>query len=83
MHRIMIYTRPTCSDSLRLRGWLNAMALRFVEHDLTLPAISDEAQRRTGSRVGPITVIEGEVILGTAADQIRQIRPLVGLIKAA
>lgn len=83
MHRIEIYTTPTCPDCHRLKGWLNAMALHFVEHDLSHPAISDEAKRRTGMRIAPITIIEGEVITGRAAEQIKRIKPLIGLPRAA
>ena len=83
MRRIEIYTTPTCPDCHRLKGWFTAMALRFVEHDLSHPVISDEAKRRTGVWIAPITLIDGEVITGQAADQIKRIRSLIGLPHAA
>jgi len=83
MHKIEIYTTPTCPDCIFLKGWLNAMALRYVEHDLTQPAIAEEAKKRTGMRIAPITLVDGNVIWGPAAEQIRQIKPLIGQIKAA
>ena len=56
---IEIYTTPTCPDCLALKRWLRAQNLPFVERNLLDAAIAEEARRRTGVRVAPITIIDG------------------------
>jgi glutaredoxin len=74
---IEIYTTPACPDCATLKRWLNAQGVTYIERDLTNPRISDEARRRTGLRIAPITVIDGKAIWGTAAEQIPRLRRLL------
>ncbi|PWK64981.1 glutaredoxin [Aminobacter sp. AP02] len=80
---IEIFTTPTCPDCLALKRWLLAQSLPFVEHDLRDPEIAEEAKRRTGVRVAPITIIDGKhVFFGTFAVQRAEIEALLDLTKA-
>ncbi|MGF7006613.1 glutaredoxin family protein [Aminobacter sp. BE322] len=82
--RIEIYTTPTCPDCLALKRWLATQNLAYVEHDLREPAIAEEAKRRTGVRVAPITIIDNiHVFYGTFADQLRGIEAALGESHAA
>ncbi|MGO4741692.1 glutaredoxin family protein [Bosea sp. 2KB_26] len=80
---IEIFTTPTCPDCLALKRWLNLQKLPFIERDLRDPAIAEEAKRRTGVRVAPITIIDGKhVFFGTFAVQRLEIEALLDLTKA-
>lgn len=59
---IEVFSTPTCPDCLALKRWLNSIGLPFVERDLRDPAVADEARRRTGLRIAPITIVGGEVL---------------------
>ncbi|MGO4842444.1 glutaredoxin family protein, partial [Rhizobiaceae sp. 2RAB30] len=59
---VEIYSTPTCPDCLTLKLWLNSRGIPFLEHDLGDPAVAEEARRRTGVRVAPITVIDDKHI---------------------
>ncbi|MES2847281.1 MAG: glutaredoxin family protein [Pseudomonadota bacterium] len=80
---IEIFTTPTCPDCLALKRWFTALGLHYRERDLRNPAVMDEARRRTGLRIAPITIVNGRQLWGTAAEQIKRLRPLLGLVDAA
>lgn len=81
---IEIFTTPTCPDCLALKRWLTAENIPFVERDLRDPEVADEAKRRTGVRVAPITIIDNEhMFYGTFADQLRKIEAVLGKSHAA
>lgn len=80
---IEIFTTPTCPDCLAVKRWFNTQRVPFVERDLRDPAVAEEARRRTGVRIAPITVIDGEVFYGTFKDQIAGIEAALGIQKAA
>ncbi len=67
--QIDIYTTPTCPDCLALKRWLRQEGLNFIEHDLRDPVVAEEARKRTGVRVAPITLINGRAYFGTFAEQ--------------
>lgn len=68
--RVEIYSTPTCPDCLALKRWFNGHGIPFIEHDLRIPAVAEEAKRRTGVRVAPITVVDGKhVFYGTFHEQ--------------
>ena len=80
---IEIFTTPTCPDCRALKTWLEGQSIPFVERDLSDPAIVDEAKRRTGVRVAPITILDGEVFYGPFAQQKPRIAAALGLASAA
>jgi len=81
--RIEVFSTPTCPDCLALKRWLNANGLLFVERDLRDPAVADEARRRTGLRIAPITIVDGAVFWGPFADQKPRLESLLGIARAA
>ncbi|MHB1515345.1 MAG: glutaredoxin family protein [Acidiferrobacteraceae bacterium] len=66
---VLIYTAPGCPDCRLLKQWLTQQALVYTERDLSAPGVADEAKRRYGVRVAPITVIGDHVFYGTFATQ--------------
>ncbi|GAB1479483.1 glutaredoxin family protein [Paracoccaceae bacterium] len=78
-HDIELFTTPTCPDCLALKRWFASHGLAYRERDLRDPAVQEEARRRTGLRIAPITIVNGQAIWGIAEDQIRKLRPLLGL----
>ena len=81
---IEVYTTPTCPDCLALKRWFRAQNLPFVERNLLDAAIAEEARRRTGVRVAPITIIDGRhVFFGAFAVQRAEIAALLDLTRVA
>ena len=80
---IEIFTTPTCPDCRALKAWLEGQAIPFVERDLRDPSVAEEAKRRTGVRVAPITIVAGEVFYGPFPQQKPRIAAAVGLADAA
>lgn len=68
-HTIVVYSTPTCPDCRNLKAWLGRMGMRFTERDLTDPIVMDDAKRRFGVRIAPITEIGDWFTFGTFADQ--------------
>ncbi|MCD9085713.1 glutaredoxin family protein [Stenotrophomonas sp. SY1] len=79
---VTIYTTPTCPDCRMLKDWLNREGITFEERDLTDAAISEEAKRRTGVRVAPITLVGEQVFYGTFASQKPGLTVALGLANA-
>ena len=80
---IEIFSTPTCPDCRALKAWLEAQRIPFVERDLRDPAVAEEAKRRTGVRVAPITIIGEEVFYGPFAQQKPRIEAALGLARTA
>lgn len=80
---IEIFSTPTCPDCRALKMWLESQGIPFIERDLRDPAVAEEAKRRTGVRVAPITVVGGEVFYGTFPQQKPGIAAALGLVQAA
>lgn len=66
---VILYTTPTCPDCRAVKQWFATEGVAFEERDLSDPQIAEEAKARTGVRVAPIVIIEGQVFYGTLADQ--------------
>ena len=81
-NQIELFTTPTCPDCAILKRWLDAQGLVYIERDLRNPSIADEARRRTGLRIAPITIIDGKAMFWPVADQIARLRPLIGVTHA-
>jgi glutaredoxin len=80
---IEIFTTPTCPDCIALKRWFASNGIPFVERDLRDPLIAEEARRRTGKRIAPITLIDGSAYYGPFAEQVRQIEAALGMQRAA
>ena len=66
---VILHTTPTCPDCRAVKQWFATEGVAFEERDLSDPQIAEEAKARTGVRVAPIVIIEGQVFYGTFADQ--------------
>ncbi len=80
---IEVFTVPACLDCRALKVWLNANSIPFVERDLRDPTIVEEAKRRTGARVAPLTIAAGEVLYGPYPGQRNRLTAMLGLDAAA
>ncbi|MDA8389739.1 MAG: glutaredoxin family protein [Gammaproteobacteria bacterium] len=77
MKRLQLYVSPGCPDCAALKSWLTARAILWEEHDLSQPGVADDAKRRLGVRVAPITVIGEHVLYGTFAEQLPRLKALL------
>lgn len=71
--RIVLYTTPTCPDCHALKAWLRRLGLPFEERDLSNATVADEAKKRFGVRIAPITAIGSWFVYGTFHHQ----KPLI------
>lgn len=79
---VVVYTTPTCPDCRMLKEWFAREGITFEERDLTDAAVRDEAKRRTGVRVAPITLVGDQVFYGTFASQKPGLMVALGLANA-
>jgi len=75
--RIEVFLLPTDPDSRALTGWLDAQGLTYAARDLSDPATAREAVARTGMRIAPLTLVDGRVVWGTAAEQQRRLQSIL------
>jgi glutaredoxin len=66
---VTVYSTPTCPDCRNLKAWLARIGIGYAERELTDQDVMDEAERRFGVRVAPITVIGDWFAYGTFEDQ--------------
>lgn len=67
---ITVYTAPGCPDCAALRQWLTQNGHPYTEKDLSAPGMAEEARRRYGIRVAPITIIGTQVFYGLFTTQL-------------
>lgn len=70
---VLLYTSPGCSDCAAVKEYLKTYNILFEERDISEPGVAEEAKSRYGVRIAPITVINGEPIWGTFAQQKPQL----------
>ena len=72
---VTLYTSPGCPDCAAVRAWLEQHQVPYTERDVTQPGIADEAKRRTGVRIAPITVPDADTYFyGTFEQQLPELR---------
>ncbi|OBS08542.1 glutaredoxin [Acidihalobacter prosperus] len=76
---MQLYTSPGCPDCAAVRRLLLERGIAFEERSVTAPGVADEAKRRYGVRVAPITVIGDTVLYGTFAIQRPELERLLAL----
>ena len=70
----VIYTTPTCGFCHQVKAYLNRRGVPFVERDLSRdPHAAAEMVRLSGQQGVPVTVIDGQVVLGANMPQIDQL----------
>lgn len=75
--RVEVFVLPSDPDSRSLTGWLDEQGIAYSTRDLSDPATSREAVARTGMRIAPLTLVDGRVVWGTAAEQQRRLQSLL------
>lgn len=77
LHRVVIFTTPTCSWCRRAKTYLRDRGVRFKEVDVSRDArAASDLVRRTGQMGVPVIEIDGRPVVGF--DQ-RQVDRLLGL----
>ena len=75
---VTLWTTPTCPDCRALKAWLDRAGIGYGERNLAEPATTEEAKRRFGVRVAPITQIGDWFAFGTFAEQKPRIAAQLG-----
>jgi glutaredoxin len=71
---IVIYTTPTCGFCQQVKAYLNRRGVPFVERDLSRdPQAASDMVRISGQQGVPVTVIDGQVVLGANMPMIDQL----------
>ena len=71
---ITVYTTPTCGFCYQLKGYLNQRSIPFVEHDVSQdPYRATEMVRLSGQQGVPVSIVDGQVVLGADIPQINQL----------
>ena len=71
---VVIYTTPTCGYCQQVKAYLNRRGVPFVERDLSRdPQAAVEMVGLTGQQGVPVTVIDGQVVLGADMPRIDQL----------
>jgi glutaredoxin len=71
---VVIYTTPTCGYCMQVKNYLARRGVSYVERDLSRdPGAAQEMYRLTGQQGVPVTVIDGQVVLGANMPQIDQL----------
>ncbi|MFY0184683.1 glutaredoxin family protein [Stenotrophomonas sp. PUT21] len=79
---VILYTTPTCPDCHALKAWLDRQGVVFVERDLSVHQVMEEAKARTGVRIAPITLVGESVFYGTFPTQRPLLTTALGLTAA-
>lgn len=80
VHRVVVFTTPTCSWCARAKSYLRTQGVRFKEVDVSRDAqAARDLVRRTGQMGVPVIEIDGRPIVGF--DQ-RRVDQMLGLSAA-
>ena len=70
---VTIYTTPTCSYCRMLKEFLSQRGVPYKEHDVTRDrAAADEIVKMTGKTAVPVTLIDGQTIIGFDRARLEQ-----------
>jgi glutaredoxin-like YruB-family protein len=62
---IVVYTTPTCAFCFQVKSYLNQRGVPFTEYDVSRdPQAAAEMVRVSGQQGVPVTVIDGQVVVG-------------------
>lgn len=62
---VVMYTTPTCGYCHQLKGYLRQRGVAFTEHDVSRdPRAAAEMVRVSGQQGVPVTLIDGNVVVG-------------------
>lgn len=72
--KTIIYTSPTCSYCRMLKEFLSGRGIAFEDHDVTSDAAAaQEVARITNQNAVPVTIIDGQVIVGFDQARLEQL----------
>ena len=77
MARLEVFMARHCREGALLADWLAAQKVAHLLHDLGDPAVAERLRARTRIGISPVSIVEGRVIWGDAAEHIRRIRRLL------
>lgn len=71
---VVIYTTPTCGYCQQVKNYLSRRGVPYVERDLSRePGAAAEIVRLTGQQGVPVTVIDGQAVMGADMPRIDQL----------
>ncbi len=71
--RVVLYTTGWCPVCARARAWLHERSIPFEEHDVEHePAAATRFRQLSPSRVVPVIDVEGEILEGFVAEEVRR-----------
>lgn len=71
---VTIYTTPTCGFCYQLKSYFRQQGIPFTEHDVSQdPYRANEMVRLSGQQGVPVSVIDGNVVLGADIPRVNQI----------
>jgi glutaredoxin len=71
---VTVYTTPTCGFCHQLKSYLRQRGVSFTEHDVSQdPYRASEMVRLSGQQGVPVSVVDGNVILGAHISRINQV----------
>lgn len=71
---VEVYTTPTCGFCRQLKAYLQQRGVPFTEHDVSRdPQAAAQMVQLSGQRGVPVTVIDGEVVVGFNRPVIEQL----------
>ena len=85
---VTVYTTPTCPYCHQVKGFLSQRGIKFTERDVSVDrAAAVEMIQKTGQRGVPVTVIDGQVVIGFDRARLEELlvsradgsRPSLGL----
>ena len=63
--KVDVYSSPSCSYCVRLKELLSSKGISYQDHDVSLdPLAAQEAAKMTGQNGVPVTVIDGQIVVG-------------------
>ena len=71
---VVVYSTPTCGYCHQLKAYLNQRGVPFVDHDVSRDRqAAAEMVRASGQQGVPVTVIDGQVVVGFNRPMIDQL----------
>lgn len=71
---IVVYTTPTCGFCFQLKNYLRQRGIPFTEYDISQdPRRAAEMVRLSGQQGVPVSVVDGQAVLGADISRINQL----------
>ncbi len=71
--RVVVYTQPNCAPCDKLKSYLTERGVEFTARDVSTDAEALEELTRFGYMATPITVIDGEAVVGFDRKQLESL----------